>query len=152
MRFGPDGMLYDSMGDDASGCPAQDDATLHGVILRLDVSRLPSTPGGPPTIDVITPADNPQIASGNLNTRLIWAWGLRNPFRFQIDPTNGVLYIGDVGESQFEEIDRAPVGGLNFGWPYFEAFALQAERARRFQPAMAGMCSIAITTKGSSAV
>ena len=126
LRFGPDGKLYDSMGEDAQSCLAQDDATFHGVILRLEVSGLPSTPGGPPSIDVITPADNPQIGSGNANTRLIWAWGLRNPFRFQIDPTNGTLFIGDVGENQFEEIDRAPAGGLNFGWPIYEGNALRS--------------------------
>ena len=124
LRFGPDGMLYDSMGEDAMGCVAQDDSTLRGVILRLDVSRLPGTPGGPPSLDVITPPDNPQISSPNLKRRLIWAWGLRNPFRFGIDRNNGTLYIGDVGESQYEEIDRAPVGALNFGWPHFEALAV----------------------------
>jgi glucose/arabinose dehydrogenase len=124
LRFGPDGMLYDSMGEDAQACLAQDDSTLHGVILRLDVTRLPATPGGPPTLDVITPPDNPQIGSGNALTRLIWAFGLRNPFRFRIDAPTGTLYIGDVGEATYEEVDRAPAGGLNFGWPYFEAYGV----------------------------
>jgi glucose/arabinose dehydrogenase len=124
LRFGPGDMLYDSIGEDAQPCLAQDDSTLHGCILRLDVRRLPATPGGPPTLDVITPPDNPQVGSANLLTRLIWAWGLRNPFRFQIDPTDGVLYIGDVGQDRFEEIDRAAVGGLDFGWPIFEGPAL----------------------------
>jgi glucose/arabinose dehydrogenase len=123
LRFGPDGRLYDSMGEDSQGCLAQDDSTLHGVILRLDVSRLPATPGGPPSMDVITPPDNPQIGATEEKTRITWAWGLRNPFRFAIDPS-GVLFIGDVGENTYEEVDRAPVGGLNFGWPHFEAFAV----------------------------
>jgi glucose/arabinose dehydrogenase len=124
LRFGLDGRLYDSMGEDAQSCLAQDDSTLHGVILRLDVSRLPSTPGGPPGLDIITPPDNPQVGSSNLRRRLIDDWGLRNPFRFQIDPLDGARFIGDVGESSYEEVDRAATGALNFGWPYFEGPAI----------------------------
>ncbi|MGH7742336.1 MAG: PQQ-dependent sugar dehydrogenase, partial [Candidatus Eiseniibacteriota bacterium] len=110
LRFGIDGRLYDSMGEDAQSCLAQDDSTLHGVILRLDVSRLPATPGGPPAIDIITPPDNAQVGSSNLRRRLIDVWGLRNPFRFQIDPLDGSRFIGDVGESAYEEVDRAASG------------------------------------------
>jgi glucose/arabinose dehydrogenase len=124
LRFGLDGRLYDSVGEDAQACLAQDDTTCHGVILRLDVSRLPSTPGGPPTLDVITPGDNPQIGASNLKRRLIEAWGLRNPFRFQIDPATGARFIGDVGQSAFEEIDFDPGNGRDFGWPYFEGPAI----------------------------
>src|SRR5207249_382708 len=110
LRFGPDQCLYDSMGEDASGCVAQDDSSLRGVIMRLDTSRLPSTPGGPAPLDAITPPNNPQIGAINLKTRLIDAYGLRNPFRFAIDPLDGTLYIGDVGQSTYEEVDRQPVG------------------------------------------
>ena len=124
LRFGTDGRLYDSMGEDAQSCLAQDDSTLHGVILRLDVSRLPLTPGGPPTLDIITPPDNAQIGASNPRRRLIDAWGLRNPFRFQIDPLDGSRFIGDVGESSYEEVDRLASGGLDFGWPYFEGPAI----------------------------
>ena len=124
LRFGIDGRLYDSMGEDAQSCLAQDDSTGHGVILRLDVSRVPLTPGGPPGLDVITPPDNAQIGSSNLRRRLIDVWGLRNPFRFQIDPSDGARMIGDVGESAYEEVDRAATGGLNFGWPHFEGPAV----------------------------
>ena len=120
LRFGPDGKLYDSMGEDAQACLAQDDSTLHGVILRLEVNNLPGTPGGPPSIGVITPSDNPQVGSSNLNTRLIYAYGLRNPYRFHIDPANGDLFIADVGQGRYEEIDLASTGALNFGWPHFE--------------------------------
>jgi len=122
VRFGPDGMLYDSMGEDSQPCMAQDDSTLHGVILRLDVTRLPAGSGGPPALSLITPADNPQFTASSPRTRLIWAYGLRNPFRFQIDPLSGTLYIGDVGQNQYEEIDRAPTNSapLDFGWPTFE--------------------------------
>jgi glucose/arabinose dehydrogenase len=124
LRFGLDGRLYDSVGEDAQACLAQDDSTCHGVILRLDVSRLPTTPGGPPTLDVITPGDNPQIGASNLKRRLIEAWGLRNPFRFQIDPSTGARFIGDVGQSAFEEIDLDTGSGRDFGWPYFEGPAI----------------------------
>ena len=124
LRFGFDGRLYDSMGEDAQACLAQDDSTCHGVLLRLDVSRVPPTPGGPPALDVITPSDNPQVGASNLKRRLIEAWGLRNPFRFQIDPSTGARFIGDVGQSAFEEIDIDAGGGLDFGWPYFEGPAI----------------------------
>jgi len=119
LRFGPDGMLYASFGEDAAGCAAQDTSGLRGVVLRLDVSRLPPGPGGPPAPDLITPPGNP-FPNGGLHARLIWAFGLRNPFRFHIDPTDGTLYIGDVGQSRWEELDRAPAGGLDFGWSRFE--------------------------------
>jgi glucose/arabinose dehydrogenase len=119
LRFGPDGMLYASFGEDDAGCAAQDTSGLRGVILRLDVSRLPAGGGGPAPRALITPPGNP-FANGGLNARLIWAFGLRNPFRFHIDPLNGALFIADVGESQWEEIDRAPAGGLDFGWVRFE--------------------------------
>jgi glucose/arabinose dehydrogenase len=120
LRFGLDGKLYDSMGEDAQSCLAQDDSTLHGVITRLEVNNLPNTPGGPAPLALITPSDNPQVAAPNLKTRLIYAYGLRNPYRFQIDSATGDLFIADVGNSQYEEIDRAATGGLNFGWPNFE--------------------------------
>jgi glucose/arabinose dehydrogenase len=119
LRFGPDGMLYGSFGDDAQGCPAQTPG-LRGVILRMDVTRLPSGPGGPPPRALIVPAGNPFPAVPDSNALLVWAYGLRNPFRFGIDPANGALWIGDVGESRREEVDYAPAGGLNFGWPHYE--------------------------------
>jgi len=120
LRFGPDGMLYVSLGEDATPCAAQDTASLRGVILRLDVSRLPGGAGGPPSRSLITPADNPFVNASTPNTRLIWAYGLRNPFRFHIDPSTGALFIADVGQDTWEEVDRAPQGGMNFGWPIRE--------------------------------
>ncbi|MBN2490712.1 MAG: PQQ-dependent sugar dehydrogenase [Planctomycetes bacterium] len=117
-RFGPDGMLYVSLGDDASPCAAQDITDLRGTILRLDVSGMPGPGSGPPAKSAITPADNP-FRGPNDNARLYWAYGLRNPFRFTIDPATGNLYIGDVGQSQYEELDES-TGGENFGWPWFE--------------------------------
>lgn len=121
LRFGLDDMLYASFGEDGQGCPAQDTLTLRGVILRLDVSAVPAGGGATPSMASIAAAGNPLINHVDPRSRLIWEWGLRNPFRFQIDPQDGSLYIGDVGEVLLEEIDWAPVGGLDFGWPYYEA-------------------------------
>jgi glucose/arabinose dehydrogenase len=122
VRFGPDGMLYVSLGEDAQPCAAQDTSSLRGVILRLDVTRLPEGPGGPPPAALITPAGNP-FPNGSLNARVIWAYGLRNPFRFHIDPVTGALFIADVGQDTWEEADFAPQAGMNFGWPIREGNA-----------------------------
>jgi glucose/arabinose dehydrogenase len=132
VRFGPDGMLYASFGEDADPCGAQDLTQLKGVILRLDVSRMPAGPGSAPRA-MITPADNPFVAQPDSNARLVAAYGLRNPFRFQVDPLRAWLVIGDVGQNAVEELDLlrisgpAVVGsaplGADFGWPWFEGNA-----------------------------
>ena len=122
LRFGPDGMLYVSVGDDGQSCPAQDLSSLLGSILRLDVSDMPGIGGGPPPKSAITPPDNP-FPGPNDNARLRFAWGLRNPFRFTIDPSSGDLTIGDVGSSHWEEINHLDVpqeAGANFAWPQME--------------------------------
>lgn len=119
LRFGPDGKLYFSVGDDAGGCVAQDRTSLRGCTFRLDVSRLPGGAGGPPSRDVITPSDNPWSGSSNSAERMVFAYGLRNPFRFQIDRATGTLYIADVGEAEWEELDQVTVGE-NEGWPWRE--------------------------------
>jgi len=124
IRFGPDGMLYLSLGDDGNACNSQDPAILAGAILRLDVSALPGAGSGPPDKAEITPTGNPLAGPGE-NERLMWAWGLRNPFRISVDPLNGDVFAGDVGLVSFEEIDRIPYGGPhgeNFGWPHREGF------------------------------
>jgi glucose/arabinose dehydrogenase len=119
LRFGPDSMLYLSLGDDNHGCPAQDSSSLHGCILRMDVHNLPAgLPGAPPRGD-ITPADNPWVGSADPDARLEYAYGLRNPFRFQIDPVDGALYVSDVGEDRWEEMDVIRSAD-NAGWPYRE--------------------------------
>lgn len=115
LRFGPDGRLYDSSGDDAKGCPAQDLTTLVGKILRLDVSRLPAGPGSAPRA-LVAPPDNPYAVNPDSNARLVWAIGLRNPFRFGVDPQNGDLWVGDVGNQQYEEIDQVTETS-NLEWP-----------------------------------
>ncbi len=115
LRFGLDGKLLVSTGDDASACDAQDLTSLSGKILRLDVDALPGAGSGPPPKSDITPADNP-FPGPDENERLVWCHGLRNPFRFSVDPVTGKLYIGDVGSFQWEEVNEAQ-GSENFGWP-----------------------------------
>jgi glucose/arabinose dehydrogenase len=120
MRFGPDGMLYVGLGDDDYPCRAQDLTKLQGKILRLDVSGMPAGGGPAPSYSALTPADNPFVAHADSAARLVWAYGLRNPFSFTIDPPTGCLVIGDVGNDGWEEIEVACVGGRNFGWPHYE--------------------------------
>src|SRR4029077_12540145 len=76
LRFGPDGMLYVSIGDDANACAAQDTSSLKGVLLRMDVSHLPAGGGGPPDRALLVPPDNPYATSSNVDRRLVWAMGL----------------------------------------------------------------------------
>lgn len=119
LRFGPDGMLYSSLGD-ATACNSQLPGEMLGKILRLDVSGLPPGPGGPAPLALITPGDNPYAASPDPDARLVWHFGLRNPFRIAIDPATGAMVIGDVGGSQREELNYATTPGFNFEWPIYE--------------------------------
>ncbi len=123
LRFGTDGMLYLSVGEDLTPCNAQNIVDLRGKILRLDVSAMPGAGSGPPPKADITPPDNPFAANPDEDAKLVWAWGLRNPFRFSVDPATGDLWIGDVGFISWEEVDHVPAasgGGQNFGWPILE--------------------------------
>jgi glucose/arabinose dehydrogenase len=115
--FGPDGMLYIALGDgDTGGDPlsqAQDSASLIGKLLRVDVDA-----GNPYAI----PPDNPFVGRAGWRGE-IWQRGLRNPWRWSFDGATGDLWIGDVGQSLWEEIDHLPgpvAGGKNFGWPRLE--------------------------------
>jgi glucose/arabinose dehydrogenase len=110
--FGPDGYLYLGLGDGgAGGDPfknGQNTDALLGKLLRIDVNS-----GDPYAI----PSDNP---FGNE----VWAYGLRNPWRFSFDRVTGDLWIGDVGQGEWEEVDYLPAGspgGANFGWSIMEA-------------------------------
>lgn len=121
IKFGPDGMLYIGMGDGgAAGDPqnfAQNMRSLLGKMLRIDVSQ--SSPAQPYRV----PADNPNF--GNSARPEIWAAGLRNPWRFSFDRITGDMFIADVGQNAFEEINFQPVnqGGQNYGWKFREGFA-----------------------------
>lgn len=119
-HFGPDGRLYVALGDDNVPCDAQEPSILRGKILRLAVDAIADGPGRDPDLALLTPADNPFVGSASPPARLVYATGLRNPYSFAIDPLDGTLYIADVGAASFEEIDRAPHGGLNFQWPLYE--------------------------------
>jgi len=116
VTFGPDGMLYVGLGDGGSGGDprgnGQNRGTLLGAILRLDVD------GGSP---YRIPPDNPFVGQAGFRGE-IWAWGLRNPWRYSFDPASGLLYIADVGQNDWEEVDAvsATTGGLNYGWNVME--------------------------------
>lgn len=125
LRFGPDGMLYLSCGDDFVPCQAQDLQSRTGWLLRFDVAAVPAAGAGLPSFDSLDPGDNPLSANAD-HTQLMIAHGLRNPWRFEIDPTTGNLYVGDVGEFAMDELSeyaRPAFGALplrNFCWPWLE--------------------------------
>jgi glucose/arabinose dehydrogenase len=119
LEFGPDGYLYIAMGDGgAAGDPqgnGQNPAALLGKILRIDVD------GGTP---YAIPADNPAFTVNPDLAPEVWAWGLRNPWRMSFDRATGDLYMGDVGQNNWEEVNFQPAssaGGENYGWNIFEA-------------------------------
>ena len=126
VRFGPDGMLYLSIGDDANACSAQSTNSYSGSLVRMDVSGLPA--GGStstPSAATLDPGDNPNSGLGGL-IRLLIAIGLRNPWKMEIDQVTGNAYIGDVGQNAREECSEyvVPTAGnfvmQNFGWPWRE--------------------------------
>jgi glucose/arabinose dehydrogenase len=120
LQFGPDGYLYIGLGDGGSagdpGNRAQDLSQLLGKMLRIDVNT-----GNPYSI----PPDNPFIMQPQAREE-IWALGLRNPWRFSFDRGTKNLWIADVGQGSFEEINFQPessAGGENYGWRCYEGFA-----------------------------
>lgn len=123
IAFGPDEYLYIALGDGGgSGDPeenAQDTTDLHGAILRVDVDG-DDFPGDPDR-DYAIPPDNPFVSL--IGAPEIWAYGLRNPWRFSFDRMTGDLWIGDVGQQDWEEIDfeaAGDAGGRNYGWDVLE--------------------------------
>jgi glucose/arabinose dehydrogenase len=118
--FGPDGDLYIGTGDGGSGGDpgerAQNPKSPLGKLLRIDVDKHPS--GRPYGI----PPDNPFARNGK-GLAFIYAWGLRNPWRYSFDRKTGDLWIGDVGQNAWEEVDHVARGkgrAANFGWSHFE--------------------------------
>ena len=124
LAFGPDGYLYIGMGDGgSSGDPqnrAQNINSLFGKILRININAHART------LPYAIPPTNPFV--GKAGDPRIWSLGLCNPWRFSFDRANGALWIGDVGQDRFEEVDRSPAAtgagkGANYGWPVLEGNA-----------------------------
>ena len=106
IHFGPDGKLYIAVGENANGANSQAFSNLLGKILRINA-------------DGSIPTDNPFYNTAAGNNRAIWALGLRNPFTFAFQPGTGRMFINDVGESTYEEINDG-IAGSNYGWPITE--------------------------------
>jgi glucose/arabinose dehydrogenase len=129
LAFGPDGYLYIGLGDGGSGGDpgnrGQNRNTLLGKILRIDVESTPNSTGY--RIPATNPFRNQKGRRGE-----IFAYGLRNPWRFSFDTVTGSLWIGDVGQNKVEEIDQMPAGakGWNFGWSRYEGTHLYKARSR----------------------
>ncbi|MGZ4902106.1 MAG: PQQ-dependent sugar dehydrogenase [Halobacteriota archaeon] len=120
IAFGPDGYLYIALGDGGSeGDPlgnGQNRSTLLGSILRIDVN---AASGG---LNYSIPRDNPFVGNTKGYREEIYAYGLRNPWRFSFDPTTNRLWAGDVGQDRFEEIDIIE-NGENYGWNVMEGYS-----------------------------
>jgi len=119
LQFGPDGMLYAGLGDGGGGGDpggnGQNKHALLGKLLRLDVSGASG---------YAIPADNPSGSDTSFAPE-VWSYGLRNPWRFSFDRSTGDLYIGDVGQDTWEEVDVSPTAvqrgrAANFGWNIME--------------------------------
>ena len=106
MHFGIDGKLYVGVGDNANSANAPLLTSVFGKMLRFND-------------DGTIPGDNPFAATASGQARAIWAYGLRNPFTFAVQPVTGRIHINDVGQSTWEEINLG-VPGANFGWPASE--------------------------------
>jgi len=142
LHFGPDGYLYVSLGDEGGTAALVNSRYINkdffGAILRLDVDKRPGSlsPNSHPAVHKNTqgqahyavPSDNPFVGATSFNGSSIdpntvrtefWAVGLRNPWRFSFDPVTGLLYCGDVGQKQREEVDIIVKGG-DYGWFYRE--------------------------------
>ena len=106
IHFGQDGKLYVGVGDNANSANSQSLSNLLGKMLRLNS-------------DGTIPTDNPYYNTANGNNRMIWATGLRNPFTFAFQPATTRMFINDVGQNTWEEVDDGIVGS-NYGWPQSE--------------------------------
>jgi glucose/arabinose dehydrogenase len=108
IHFGPDGLLYAAVGDNANGANAQTLSTRLGKMLRI------TSTGGIPT-------NNPFFNTATGDNRAIWALGVRNPFTFSFQNGTGRMFINDVGQNTWEEINDG-IAGSNYGWPNCEGF------------------------------
>jgi glucose/arabinose dehydrogenase len=106
IQFGLDGKLYVGIGENANPANAQDTTTYHGKILRINS-------------DGSAPADNP-FPSGTAQRRRIWEYGMRNPYTLSIQPGTGRIFVNDVGQDMWEEVNDCTTGGGNYGWPNAE--------------------------------
>ncbi|MGZ4910339.1 MAG: PQQ-dependent sugar dehydrogenase [Halobacteriota archaeon] len=117
ISIGPDGYLYIGLGDGGgAGDPlgnGQNRSTLLGKILRIDVNSASGS------LNYSIPRDNPFVGNNQGFREEIYAYGLRNPWRFSFDPTTGLLWVGDVGQDRIEEVDIVKSGG-NYGWDIME--------------------------------
>ncbi len=119
LGFGIDGKLFVAIGDNAHGGDRiqQDTTAYFGKILRLNKD------GSAPTDNPFYSSKNPE----NVASR-IWAFGLRNPYTFSIQPITGKLFLNEVGQNTWEEINDASIGGRNFGWPDYEGMSTDPEK------------------------
>ena len=106
LHFGPDGKLYIAVGENANGANAQTFTNLLGKMLRINA-------------DGSIPSDNPFLSQTSGQNQAIWALGLRNPFTFTFQPSSTRMFINDVGQNTWEEIDDG-LAGSNYGWPETE--------------------------------
>jgi mono/diheme cytochrome c family protein len=143
LHFGPDGYLYATVGDEGLQYNGDFNAQIitnkfFSAVLRLDVDKrpgnLPPNPNPASTTNYFVPADNPFVGVTNFNGKNFdptnvrtefYAVGFRNPWRMSFDPVNGRIYLGDVGQDMYEEVDVVTKGG-NYGWPYYEGTHLAA--------------------------
>jgi uncharacterized repeat protein (TIGR03806 family) len=113
LHFGKDGKLYIAIGEQTAGEPAQRLDTFQGKILRINP-------------DGSIPDDNPFVQAARGKYRAIWALGLRNPFTFAVQPGSGRIFLNDVGEARWEEINEG-LPGANYGWPHVEGPATNSK-------------------------
>jgi glucose/arabinose dehydrogenase len=121
IHFGLDGMLYVGVGENANSSNSQTLSTLLGKVLRIDVSKIHP---GDPINDVakLVPSSNPFVGTAQGINGAIFALGFRNPFTFAVNPLSGTIFVDDVGENTWEEIDKLVPGG-NYGWHDAEGFS-----------------------------
>ncbi len=109
IQFGPDGKLYVGVGENANTAHAQNLDTYHGKILRINA-------------DGSVPAGNP-FTTGSAQRQRVWEYGMRNPYTLSIQPGTGRIFINDVGQNTWEEVNDCTIGGLNYGWPTAEGMS-----------------------------